>query len=174
MFQVGIDTAPPILSAELKVAVGSLQELVLTVPRSYYDSLAAEPEFIYAAGYGGRVESVAFTANQVTIAAKSHAGSTVVDYARLNPSDPVYAANTVSGWLTNLAASGNGSASFSVDNVILGSSPIIAGLAIGEFFSTLCQLAGCYGLDVIHLAAAGGDVYKFTHASVNASEALNE
>lgn len=174
MFQIGIDTAPPILSAELKVAVGSLQELVLTVPRSYYDSLTSEPEFIYAAGYGGHVESVAFTANQVTIAAKSRAGSNAVDYTRLNPSDPAYTADMVSGWLTNLVASGNGSASFSGDNVILGSSPLTAGLAAGEFFSTLCQLAGCYGLDIIHLAKAGGDIYKFAHAVANASETLNK
>ena len=174
MYQIGIDAAPPILSAELKVTVGSLQEVMLTVPRSYYDSLTSEPEFIYAAGYGGHVESVAFTANQVAIAAKSRAGSNAVDYTRLNPSDPAYAADTVSGWLTNLAASGNGSANFSGDNVILGSSPLIAGLAAGEFFSTLRQLAGCYGLDVIHLAKAGGDIYKFAHAAVNASETLNK
>ena len=172
-YQIDSDTAPPIIGAVLTVAVGSLQELTLTVPRSYYDGLAAEPEYIYAGGYGGKVESIALSDAQAVISAKSHAGGNIVDYLRINPSADEYAAETVSGWLSNLTAGANGTAAFSGDGAILGSRPLTVGLAVGEFFSTLCQLAGCFGLDVVHTAADAGDVYKFIHAAVTAGGAVN-
>lgn len=172
-YQIDSDTVPPVIGAVLTVAVGSLQELTLTVPRSYYDGLADEPEYIFAAGYGGKVESIALSDAQVVITAKSRAGNNTVDYLRINPSASEYASETVRGWLSNLAAGANGTAAFSGDGEILGSRPLTAGLAIGDFFSTLCQLAGCFGLDVVHTAADAGDVYKFVHAAVTAAGAVN-
>lgn len=169
MFQIGYDTAPPVISASLTAGIGELQSVDMTIPRVYWDEWVTKPEYAYVDGYGGHIETVSMTATQVTLTAQSYAGAEMVSYSRLSP---VSTAGNVSTWLEAMASALDGDAEISGNSQILASKPHTANLAAGMAFSVLCSMAANYGLDCFHSATTTGDVYRFTQPGNTTTEVL--
>ena len=160
MFVVGNDTAPPVLAASLQIAAGQKMTLSMTVPRDYV-GLHAPIDYIYASGYGGRVEKIEYSDLTAVLTAYSKVGTKLLDYTRVNPAQNGVV--SVSAWLNAICSLMDAGSRFLGDNVILAATAYTQGIAVGAFLTTLQTISSCFGLDVIHISTNGGDNFKFCH-----------
>ena len=161
MFVIDSDQNPPVLGAVLQLSAGQKMTLSLTVPKTYVLQHVSIT-YIYADGYGGRVEAVEDKGDAVGLIAYSKAGAAVLDYTRINPQQNGFV--SVQDWLGVLCASITaGSSVFMGDNNILSAAVYTQGVAVGAFLVTLQTIASCFGLDLFHISTVNGDVFKFCH-----------
>lgn len=159
MFAIDSDQSPPILAASIQAGAGQKMALSFVVPLAY--ALQHAPiGYIYADGYGGRVESISYGDSTVTLTAYSYAGSALLENTRVNPAQS--SSVTVREWLSVLSALA-GSSSFDGSSAILSAAAYTQGAAVGTLLAMLQTIASCFGLDVYHVSTGGGDSFKFVN-----------